>query len=104
MNTLKTLIAVAALLPVVAGAQNVNHRQHEQHERIVRGVHNGSLTRLEAARLRARESRIRAQERSMRFRHGGHLTPFERARLNRELRHTSHAISHQKHDAQHRHW
>lgn len=103
MNILKTLLATAALLPVIASAQ-VNHRQYDQHRRIEHGVRSGALTHREAAGLRAREAAIRAQERRDRFFHHGHLTGAERARLNREQSRVSHDIYHQKHDAQHRHY
>ena len=102
MNILKTLIAVAALLPVVASAQGINHRQAEQRKRIEQGVHNGSLTRREAKGIRLRESAIRAQERRDRYFHHGHLTGRERARLNHEMNGTSRDIYGQKHDGQHR--
>ncbi len=107
MNILKTLIAVAALLPVVAIAQNpyhasANKRQAEQHRRIEQGIHNGSLTRREAKGVRLRGSTIRAQERRDRYFHHGHLTGRDRARLNREMNRTSKGIQGQKRDGQHR--
>ena len=101
MKIMKTLVALAALLPVVASAQSIDHRQSEQHKRIVQGVRDGSLTRHEAARLREREARIRAQER--RDRRDGHgLSRSERLRLQRELDRTSHSVHGQRHDGQHR--
>lgn len=101
MNKLKTLLAVVALLPVLAGAQ-VNRHETNQHARIAHGVRNGALTHREAARIRAREAVVRARERRDRAFHHGHLTFAERARLDRKLHHDSHAIYRQKHDAQHR--
>lgn len=111
MNILKTLLATAALLPVLASAQtlrhdpyhgNVNDRQHEQAKRIRQGVRSGALTHREARGLRNRESVIRSQERRDRFFHGGHLTHNERVRLNHEQNHVSHGIYDKKHNWAHR--
>ena len=101
MNILKTLVAVAALVPVAAFAQ-VNHRQDVQHSRIHQGVRSGALTHREARGLRMRERALRARERRDRFYHHGHLTPAERARLSRTQNHLSRDIYRQKHDRQHR--
>lgn len=107
MKILQTLLATAALLPVLASAQNpyhgdINKRQHEQHKRIEQGIRSGQLTHREARGLKDREAIVRAQERRDRFMHHGHLTSRERGRLNREMNHDSKAIYRQKHDAQHR--
>lgn len=102
MNILRTLVAVAALLPVIASAQTVNQRQREQHRRIVQGVRSGALTRHEARGLRVRESALRARERRDRFFHGGHLTLGERARLERTQNRIGRGIHEQRHDAPHR--
>ena len=103
MKNLKPLIALVALLPVIACAQGVNHREAVQHRRIVHDIRNGSLTAREAARIRAREAAIRAREARYRRLHHGHLTAWERARLERSLHRTSHVIRHQSHDWQRRH-
>lgn len=105
MKNLKTLFSVTLVVAIaaMAGAQGVDHRQKEQHKRIVSGVHHGSLTRQEAARLRAREAVIRAQKHRDRLAHHGHLTVAERRKLQHEENRTSRAIHRQKHDAQHRH-
>ncbi len=102
MRNLKTLLFVVAMLPVFAAAQGVDHRQHEQHKRIVQGIHHGSLTKKEAAAIRAREAIIRAREHRDRLAHRGHLTIAERRRLEHSQRKVSHEIYRQKHDRQHR--
>ena len=101
MNLFRSLLAVATLVPIVAGAQSVDHRQAEQHRRIVRGIRSGALTHREVAGLRAREAAIRARERRDRSFHHGHLTTAERARVERSQNRVSHKIAHQKHDLQH---
>lgn len=103
MKNLKIVLALAALLPVIASAQGVNRRESNQHHRIVHGVRTGALTTREAARLRAREAAIRAREARDRRMHHGHLTAWERARLERSLHRTSRAIRRQSHDWQRRH-
>lgn len=98
---LLALTVVLVALPLTAGAQ-VNRRQHEQRQRIEQGIRRSSLTKREAARIRAREAAIRARER--RDRRDGHgLTFAERRRLQREQNRVSHRIYQQKHDRQHRH-
>ncbi len=108
MNILRTLIATAALLPVIASAQNpyhgnINERQAEQHKRIVQGIRSGQLTHREVRGLHNRTAVVRAQERRDRYFHHGHLTSHERTRLNHEMNHDSRSIYRQKHDAQVRH-
>ena len=100
------LSATLALLAVAASAQvgnrrPINHRQETQHNRIQQGVKRGSLSRYEAARIRAREAAIRARER--RDRRDGHgLSRAERIRIQRAQNRTSRSIYRQKHDRQHR--
>ena len=112
MNTTFTKFLVPAAMlgaliaPVAASAAPIHHhtinsRLHHENHRIYEGVRHGSLTPHEAYRLEHREAHLRAQEYHMR-RTGGHLSPWERARLRREENHTSHAIYRQKHDWQHR--
>ena len=102
MSILKTLIAVAAVLPMVASAQVVNPRRSEQHKRIAQGVRSGQLTRHEADKLRAREANIHAHELRDRAMHHGYLTGRERRHLKGRLNRTSGAIYAHKHNASHR--
>src|SRR5689334_12374968 len=99
-----TFIIVA--LPAAGWAQDstreyrsINARQHEQQQRIREGIRSGELTRREARRLEAQEARVRVDEAYAR-RSGGQFTPRERARIQRELNHTSRDIYRQKHDRQ----
>lgn len=79
----------------------VNSRQWNQQWRIRQGVHSGALTPAEAHRLQEREKWVRQVEAHDR-RTGHHLTEAERRNLEHRLNNTSHAITNQKHDAQHR--
>jgi hypothetical protein len=79
-------------------AQNVNDRQANQQERIVKGVGNGSLNARELFRLERREASIANQEQRIRSRNDGHLTPFGRFVLNKRLNNTSAAIRRNKQD------
>jgi hypothetical protein len=81
--------------------RGVNNRQHKQQHRIREGVRSGELTRREAARLQAREARIRVNEAYAR-RSGGTFTLQERLRIQRQLNRASRDIYRQKHDNQDR--
>jgi hypothetical protein len=96
-----TSLIASALLAGIALAQNgeINRREQNQRERIGNGVQSGSLSKREAARLRAREASIEAQEQRDRA-DGRGYTARERARTNRRLNNTSKAIYRQKHDGQ----
>ena len=87
--------------PPVRDYESVNARQREQQQRIREGLRSGELTRREAGRLEAEESRIRRNEAQAR-RSGGQFTPRERARIERQLNHSSRDIYRQKHDRQDR--
>jgi hypothetical protein len=91
-------LAVMALLPMAAQAQDVNHRLADQHARIRQGIASGQLTRRETRNLRHRDARISARVRRDRRVHGGRLTSGERRRLNRSLNRTSRAIYRGKHN------
>src|SRR5262252_4706522 len=84
------LFAVGAGSICMAGQRGINHREYNQQQRIRQGVKSGELTRRETERLEAREARIRVDERFAR--RDGHVSPRERARLNRELDRTSRDI------------
>jgi hypothetical protein len=105
MKGLMKLVATAALVAVIIPAaglaqdRTINERERHQQERIRQGVRSGELTRVEAARLERREAQIRLNEARAR-RSGGEFTPRERARIQRELNHSSRNIYRQKHDGQ----
>ncbi len=75
----------------------VNARQERQAARIKDGIHDGSVTRGEADRLRADEAAVRAEERIYR-RSGQGLNPRERADLERDLNRTNREIYRAKHN------
>jgi len=91
------LCAAALLIPTVASAGPIQHRQANQQQRIYKGVQNGSLTGKEYRNLQRREQSIAAQ-RYRDVHDGGGLTAYERQRLNNRLNNTSQAIYREKHD------
>lgn len=91
------LMATALMVP--AFGANLKNREKKQSARIHQGVENGSLTKPEAARLRAQQKDIRQDVRQDR-RDGGGMTPAERAKLTREQNQASRRIYKQKHDGQ----
>ena len=101
-RTVTSLLVGVALcaVPAVAGAQTINGIEHREQLRIRQGIRSGELTRAEARRLEAEQARIRVDERFARA--DGRLTPKERERLHKELRHASRDIYRQKHDNQDR--
>jgi hypothetical protein len=66
-----------------AGLREINMRQADQHARIERGFHNGSITRREFSSLMAEQNHIQAIERS--YVADGFLSPVERNDLHRRL-------------------
>lgn len=102
-----SLVAVSLVgLAQVATANPVNHprvkevnaRRAAQHERIQRGINNGSLTRGEARQLRQDGRSIHEQEKAMRAANGGHLTKDQQIYLNRQQNERSREIKAEKHD------
>ena len=80
---------------------SINKREHNQKQRIVKGVKNGDLTARETYRLGREQYRIRKME--DRFRDSGNgLSYRERFKLQRELNQSSRHIYRQKHDQQNR--
>ena len=75
-----------------------NQRLGDQADRIANGIRDGSLTQREAARLEREESRIAREE--ARFLRDGHLSPWERRKLDRDLDRASRDIWRERHDAQ----
>jgi len=77
---------------------DINQRQDYQQNRIERGVRDGQITRSEQYRLEQGERQIdRAQARAMA---DGHVTPQERARIDRMTDRESREIYQQSHDRQ----
>src|SRR6185369_5395979 len=93
LSTVLTVVAVTGL-----SAAEVDYRRDEQVNRINQGVRSGSLTRGEAARLRAEESHVRREVAHDRFNNGGHLTPYQRNRVNRQENRISSQIYRYKHN------
>ena len=93
--------ALAAIsVPAMAGTPRLDAHEHNQRERIVRGVRSGELTRPEARRLIAGERRLHRHERHAKS--DGIVTPGERARLQQNANRMSKRIYRQKHDPQSR--
>lgn len=96
--TMTGIMTVAALPGAQAG---VDAREARQKARVQQGVNSGELTRREAAKLAAEQAAIRGEE--YRYRHNdGHLGPWERLDLQRDMNKTSRDIFKQKHDGQER--
>jgi hypothetical protein len=62
----------------------VNHRLAHQDMRINRALHEGKITRHQAARLHREDRMMRREERRDAAFHGGHITLREQARLNHQ--------------------
>jgi hypothetical protein len=97
-----TLVAAVAglLMSIPAFAAEVDARAAAEQARINQGVRSGELTRAETRRLEAREMRIEREIGRDRAMGCGHLTPGEKARINRQENRLSRSIYAQKHDAQ----
>lgn len=96
----------AAAIPAAASAapwSPINERQANLEHRIDVGVRNGSLTRVEAARLRGEFRALNRLETRYRM-SGGGLSAWERADLNRRFDVLSARINFNRHDGQRRHW
>jgi hypothetical protein len=81
-------------------SHGVNHRQHNQHDRMKQGVRSGELTREEAQTLRGEQRDIRVTERE--YKSDGVLTRDERKDLHQEQNQASQNIYEEKHDAEQR--
>ncbi len=92
------IVFAAATLPSAASAGEAYNRVHRQESRIDRGVASGQLTRNEYRRVDGRLDAIDARRRAYLRANDGHLTPAERARLNRELDASSTNIYFDKHN------
>lgn len=89
-------LAGAALPAAAAPWTDINHRQAALDHRIDQGVRNGSLTRREAAGLRAEFQTIARLE--YRYRRTGGLQAWERADLDRRFNILSAKIRYERHD------
>lgn len=87
--------------PSVHHPRTIDGRQHHQAARIHHGVRDGSLTRAEAARLRAETAASRAEERLYR-RTGPGLTRWEARDLQRDLNRTNRDIRRATHNKRRR--
>ena len=76
----------------------VNHRQHDQDQRIRQGVQSGQLTRDEAKDLRSEQRAIRQEERA--YKSDGRLTKEERRDLHQDMNDLSKDIYQEKHDGE----
>ena len=103
-NTVSTAVAAAAVTLTLAAApafaDRVDQRQANQEARIQQGLRDGSLTRAEAARLKAEQDRIAALERQAE--RDGRVTREERARLERAQEQASKHIYQERHDSENR--
>ena len=97
-------IMIAAALPAASYAAprdpGVNHRQHNQQQRIQQGSRSGDLTRGETRHLAREQSAIRHEAR--RFKADGNLAPGERRELHRDQNHASRDIGRERHDGDRR--
>ena len=91
-------VLTAATVPLAAQAGEVYNRVDRQQGRIAQGVHSGQLTYGEYNRVENHLDAINAQRRHDLHADGGHLTPGQKAQLNRELNRNSNRIYFDKHN------
>jgi hypothetical protein len=96
-NLIARLAVLVLTLAVPALGAEVDQREARQQQRIAEGVENGSLKPGQTARLERREAKIHNEIKRDRAANGGHLTPAERAKINREQNRASRAIYRNKH-------
>src|ERR1700748_1065059 len=97
------VLTVAGILAVSGGANaqsmyDINKRQDVPQDRIDRGIRDGQITRSEAARLEQGERNIDRAQRQAEA--DGHVTPQERARIDRMTDRENRQIYQQSHDRQ----
>lgn len=102
MTLIGGVIAISLSSQVFAGTRDprVNHREHNQHERIAQGVKSGELTHAEAKDLRGDQKDIHQEEKT--FKSDGKITKDERQELHQDQTAASKEIYQEKHDAQER--
>lgn len=96
-NLISRLAVLVLTLSIPALGAEVDRREARQQQRIAEGVENGSLSPGQTARLERREAKIHNEIKHDRAANGGHLTPAERAKINREQNRASRAIYRNKH-------
>jgi len=84
------------LFGTAAWAGPIHARQVRQHDRIVRGVHSGALTRGEAHRLAYEQRHIRQDRRAALA--DGHVSPAEARHLTRDQNRANRDIYRLKHN------
>ncbi|MEN9537862.1 MAG: hypothetical protein RLZZ126_97 [Pseudomonadota bacterium] len=82
-----------------AATPGIDKQIDNQQKRIDQGVASGQLNKREAARLQAREDKLKADTAAAKA--DGVVTKDERKALHREANANSRAIARQKHDRQH---
>lgn len=105
MNKIMTVVTtglIGMMLAGVAGAATtedplIQKREQRQEKRIQQGVKSGKLTKEEAAKLEAQQTKIKQDEAAMKA--DGKLTPAERRKLRKEQNKASKEIYKQKHNA-----
>jgi len=80
------------------GNNEVGARRQLQQDRIAQGIRNGSLKAGETAKLENKEQGINQQIHADRQANGGKLTGGEKAQINQQQNHASHAIYRGKHN------
>lgn len=92
------LSTFAILLPAVAQAGEVHHREVNQQQRIYSGIRNHTINKREYRNLEGREASVNAT-RVRDLRHNdGHLTTTERRQLNQRENNISRSIYRDKHN------
>ncbi len=106
-TTLVTVALLASAQTIAAEGRphrphdpGVNHRQHQQEQRIKQGVRSGELTRAETRELARERREIRQEEHA--YKADGKLTPEERKDLHQDLNALNKEIYEQKHDDERR--
>ena len=104
MKTLTHIVAAIVGIGLATGAvqaQNVDQRHNDQQQRVDQGIRNGSLTPRETNRTEHQQGRIDRQESRMRSRDGGHLSRYDRERLQHRENRASRHIYRAKHNRRH---
>lgn len=105
-RTIASLLAGAVLSLAPAFSQDekdpkgvIKQRQENQKERIQAGIEDGSLTKGEAAKLKAQQLKIAKEIREQR-KDGGGLTAKEKAKITKQQNKASREIKQQRSDKQ----
>jgi hypothetical protein len=98
---IRQIITVALGMAFATGAVNaksVDQRHANEQRRIDNGIASGRVTRGEAYRVERQQASIDAQEARIRARNGGHLSPYQRRRLQQRESNASRHIYRAKHN------